>query len=396
MIKHLTILLVSLLLSANMVAQNDGEIFTDFSLDLKLDYRQFFNDGLYDGQKNSYLSFAFQPEFEAEWKNGQYNFKFTSFSRIDQHDSRRTHFDIREMYWQMVKGNGELSIGSKKVFWGKTESAHLVDIINQTDFVESFDGEEKLGQPMVHYSYLTDVGIFDLFYLPYFRTRQFAGKAGRLRTPIILDGSEFPYESSAEEFRPGFAGRWSHYIGKFDIGVSHFYGTGREPIITDFTTFQPIYAVINQTGIDIQVTTGPMLWKWESINRTSDFQDMFALAAGFEYSFYNIANAGLDIGILTEYLYDDRDEFSLNGLQNDIFAGSRLAFNDVQDTEILFGVIFDLERSTKLYSIEANRRIGNSLSVDVEARIFSDVDEKEFLYFMRDDSFMQFSLTKYF
>jgi len=385
-----------MLLTDTAWSQKDNKVITDFSAEVSLDYRQFLNDGLYPGQKNSYLSLAIQPEFEAEWKDGMHSLKLTGFGRIDQHDSRRTHFDIRELYWQMVKGNSELSIGAKKVFWGKTESAHLVDIINQTDVVESFDGEEKLGQPMLHYSHLTDVGIFDLFYLPYFRTRQFPGKNGRLRTPVILDGSDFPYESSAEEYRPGFAGRWSHYIGVFDIGISHFYGTGREPIITDFTTFQPIYAIINQTGIDIQATTGPMLWKWESINRVSDFQDMFALATGFEYSFYNIANSGMDIGILAEYLYDSRDEFALSGLQSDIFTGSRLAFNDIQDTQILFGILFDLERTTKLYSVEANRRIGNSWRVDIEARIFSDVDPEEFLYFFREDSFLEFSMTKYF
>ncbi|MDD7885073.1 hypothetical protein [Flavivirga sp. 57AJ16] len=37
-----------------------------------------------------------------------------------------------------------------------TESNHLVDIINQTDAVETFDGEEKLGQPMVQLSWGTD------------------------------------------------------------------------------------------------------------------------------------------------------------------------------------------------------------------------------------------------
>lgn len=369
--------------------------FTDFSAEVKLDYRYFPEEGLYEGQEQSYFSFAFQPEYEVEWQDGKYALKFAGFGRIDQHDSRRTHFDVRELYWQMVKGNWELSLGAKKVFWGKTESVHLVDIINQTDAVESFDGEQKLGQPMVHYSYLTNFGTLDLFYLPFFRTRQFPGRKGRLRFPVILDGRDIDYESDAEEFQPGFAARWSHYLGIFDFGISHFYGTGREPIITDFNTFTPIYGVINQTGIDLQATTGPMLWKVEAINRFNDFQDMFALAAGFEYSFYNLANKGIDIGVLAEYLYDDRDDFALNGLQSDIFTGSRIAFNDVQDTEILMGAIFDLERSTKIYSIEANRRVGDSWSIDLEARVFRDVDPTEALFFLRDDSFLQFSITKY-
>lgn len=388
---------VIFLFSGIAKSQEGKDTYTDFSAEVKLDYRWFPEDGLYEGQKKSYFSFAFEPEYLVEWQGGKYTLKATGFGRIDQHDSRRTHFDVRELYWQMVKGNWELSLGAKKIFWGKTESAHLVDIINQTDVVESFDGEQKLGQPMIHYSYLTNVGTFDLFYLPYFRTRQFPGRKGRLRFPVILDGSEIEFESSADEFQPSFAGRWSHYVGVLDFGVSHFYGVGREPIVTDFSTFDLIYGTINQTGIDIQATTGPALWKFEAIKRFNDFQDMFATVAGLEYTFYNIRNSGIDIGVLGEYLYDDRDDLTFSGLQNDVFVGSRIAFNDSQDSDILFGAIFDLERTTKIFSIEAGRRIGSSWNIDVESRIFSNVDfdPPESLLFLRNDSFLQFSITKY-
>ena len=128
----------------------EGDTYKEFTLELKGDYRYFFNEGEYAGQKEHYLSIAVQPEYFIEWKDGKYSFKFTGFARLDQHDNRRTHADIRELYWQYVEGSSELSIGLKKVFWGVTESSHLVDIINQTDAVESFDGEQKLGQPMIH------------------------------------------------------------------------------------------------------------------------------------------------------------------------------------------------------------------------------------------------------
>lgn len=56
---------------------------------------------------------------------------------------------------------------------------------------------------------------------------------------------------------------------------------------------------------------------------------MFALVGGFEYTFGNVGGSGLDIGVLGEYLYDDRDELSLSGLQSDDFTGVRLGFNDL-------------------------------------------------------------------
>ena len=127
-----------------------------------------------------------------------------------------------------MKGATEVSVGVKKIFWGKTESVHLVDIINQTDAVESFDGEQKLGELMVHFSQFTKIGTFDIFAMPYFRKRVFPGREGRLRPGsedgLVIDSRDFSFESNAEEWRPSFAFRWSHYVGVLDIGLSYFNG----------------------------------------------------------------------------------------------------------------------------------------------------------------------------
>jgi len=381
------------------LAQEDPKTYTEFSMDIEASNRYFFNEGLYPGQERNYLSISFQPEYLIEWDEGVHSIKFVGFARLDQYDDRRTHADIRELYWQTYSNNWEFSLGFKKVFWGKTESIHLVDIVNQTDAVESFDGEAKLGEFMAQATYLSNVGTFDVFVLPYFRKRVFPGRGGRLRpgdpSDIVIDSRDFDFESSAEEWRPSIAARWSHYIGVLDFGMSYFNGTGREPIITDFQTFQSIYGIIDQVGVDVQVTTGSLLLKAESIYRQNQFQDVFAWAGGFEYTFGNVGGSGLDIGLLGEYLYDDRDDIALNGLQSDIFSGVRLGFNDTKDTQVLMGAIHDVNRTTELYFIESSRRIGSSWKGVIEARGFRNVDPTEFTYFIRDDSFLQVAITKF-
>ena len=368
----------------------------DFTLKLNAESRFFLTQGLYEGQKRNYLSFAAQPEYTLKWNEDKFLFKATLFGRYDQHDSRRTHGDIRELYWQMVQNNHELSIGIKKIFWGVTESAHIVNVINQTDIIESFDGDEKLGQPMVHYSYQSKIGTFDYFFMPYFRKPTFPGEHGRLRTPFLINKSMIAFESSKEEYRPDVAFRWSHYIGKFDFGFSHFYGTSRQPLVESLENFQPVFAIVNQTGLDLQATTGPILWKLESIYNSNSVKDYTALAAGFEYTFGNVNRKGLDIGLLGEYLYDSRNKLALTSLQNDLFAGTRLAFNNAQDSQVLAGFIYDLEHSTCLFSIEASQRIKESWKVEVEGRFFENVSSAEFLYFLRKDSFLKVAINKYF
>ena len=389
-----------LIATLNVQAQEDSKVYQDFQLEVLLDNRYFFDEGLYDGQKRNYLSLAARPEYELELANGTHNFKTTLFGRWDQHDDNRTHFDVRELYYQFVKGNWELTLGAKKVFWGVTEVSHLVDIINQTDQVESFDGEQKLGQPMVHLSYLSQIGIFDFFYLPYARKRQFPALNGRLRFPIVIERDDLAIDSDIEEWHPSFAFRWSHYFGPIDIGVSNFYGVGREPLFNgqdpETGNLVLFYPIINQTGLDLQATTGPWLWKLESIYRYAEVQDFVAVDAGFEYTFGNIASSGIDIGIVGEYLYDSRDELALSSLANDAFAGIRVAFNDVQSTDFLIGAIFDLEESTKFFSLEGSRRIGQSWKAEIELRTFLSVSPNEPVNFFRQDDFLQFRISKFF
>ncbi len=375
------------------------KVIHDVEVELEGEYRYFYNKGQFQGQQDHYPSIAIRPEYSAEWNKGYESINFKGFARIDR-DEARTRWDIRELYYQKAKNNWELSIGLRKVYWGVAESNHLVDIINQTDAVESFDGEDKLGQPMVQFSWITDDwGTFDFFYLPYHRKRTFAGDEGRLRFGTVIDNDDLNYESGAEQWRQDVAIRWKYFLGAFDIGLSHFYGNGREPLFVFTPTggINAFYPVINQTGLDVQITHNAFLWKLESIYRNADAQDFLAMVAGLEFTFSNIDGNGLDIGLLGEYLYDERDELALTALQNDVFFGSRIAFNDIQDTSILLGGIKDLKQSSTIFSVEASRRFGSSWTAEIEARVFSDIETSELILSnFQDDSFLRLRISRFF
>lgn len=100
-----------------------------------------------------------------------------------------------------------------------TESQHLVDIINQTDGVEDPSGEEKLGELMLNFAWITKWGTLDFFVMPGFRERTFPGREGRFRTLIPMDLSHAEYESSLREFNTDLAVRYAHRIGDWDIGL---------------------------------------------------------------------------------------------------------------------------------------------------------------------------------
>jgi len=393
------LLILIFCLQKNLFAQENKKWESDFSTEVELEQRLFFNKGLYQGQEQFFTSGAFIPEFSLESIDGKHQFIGKLFARLAQHDDQRSHIDIRELFYRYKGKRWSITIGSKIVFWGVTESNHLVDIINQTDQLEGVDGEDKLGQPMVQFTKNTRVGTFELYYLPYARRRQFPGREGRFRFPEVLDREGIPFENNAEEWSPSFAFRWSHYLGSFDIGLSNFYGIAREPQFLGFnpqTGLQLTYPVINQTGLDLQFTKDAWLLKLESIYRGSDDLDFFAFTAGFEYTFSNIKSSGIDLGIVSEYLFDERDELTFSGFDNDVFIGTRVAFNDIQDTEFITGGIFDLSRSTYLFSFEGSRRIGKSWKIALEARVFGSVSQEELLFAFREDDVFQIKLSKFF
>lgn len=378
----------------------------EWSGDISLQSRHFSEDALLPSQFNEYGSVAIKAEWFHGWDDGKQSITFVPFTRWDQHDEERTHSDIRELSYLKVFDASELRVGVRKVFWGVSESQHLVDVINQTDLVESMDGEQKLGQPMINYALIQDWGTVDLFILPYFRERTFAGINGRLRSSLHVDTDNPIYESSDKENHIDYAARWSHSTGDWDVGLSHFNGTNREPSFipgNGNTVLIPVYSLMQQTGLDVQATKEAWLWKMEVISRNIKAgnyiaaSNYIAATAGFEYTFTGVFESASDIGLVVEYLYDDRMSQVATPFEDDFMLGVRWTKNDENDTSVLVGVIADQNDSSRLYSIEASRRIGESWKLNLEARVFEGItNAANPLYSLRDDDFVQIDLAYYF
>ena len=352
-------------------------------------------------QDSQHGSVALSPEYQMERDDGRQRIAFNPFFRYDFQDSKRTHADLRELYWQVERGPWLAKAGVDLVFWGVAESQHLVDIINQTDLVENIDGEDKLGQPMLNIDYMTDsAGTWQVWLLPWFRERTFPGRHGRLRTEPPVDGDDAIYDSADEEEHLDLALRWSHFIGNWDIGIAHFSGNSREPLLLPSpdgkNKLVPFYPKIDQTSLDLQATLGAWLWKLEAIYSDNKLEDFYAAVGGFEFTSYGIAGGSADLGWLLEYHYDERGENLLSVFQKDLYAGVRYSGNDIASTQLLVGALYDLDNDTVFGSIEASRRFGEEWVLSLEARLFNQVDRRDPLYPLRRDDYLELQLQRFF
>ena len=374
----------------------------DVSGNVGLQARYFTQDPLWPGQDTSSLQFSLSGEAEFRWRSqgGNQRASFIPFARLDDTDNERTHADLREAYWAFEGDTAELLVGANKVFWGVTESVHLVDIINQTDLVEDIDREDKLGQPMVNVAVQQDWGLLDFYVMPYFRERTFPGVEGRFRPPVPVDGDAAVYESGAGRYHTDLAVRYSHYFDEVDLGVYYFKGTSREPrlvLASDGSRFIPNYDLIDQVGLDLQYTREAWLWKLESIVRNG-FQETFGAAVGgFEYTFFGVSESGADVGVLAEYQYDNRSMAEpITFADNDIFLATRLTLNDAQDTALLAGVTMDTKTSETYLNIEGERRFGSNIVISLRARFITGSSPPEPSYALSNDDYVQLEFKGYF
>ena len=385
----------------------------DIGAEVAGELRYFPNDPLYAGQFDHLQpSLAIEPDIRWESDDRKHQIVLVPYARIDSRDEERTHVDLREGYYRYNAGAGwSLTLGAVKVFWGRTESRHLVDIVNQTDAVEDIDEEDKLGQPMANLTLINDWGTLNLFVMSGFRTRTFPSVDGRLRFALPVDTDAEIINRDWGRGAVDVAARYSHYIGNWDFGVSVFHGTSREPrFAIDLANqrIRPVYDTITQGGVDLQYTKDAWLWKLEAIVREGHGDVFAAAVGGFEYTLYQIFGGNADLGLLAEYQYDGRDDNMVLETagpafvapvafgDNDIFAGARLALNDLQDTSLLAGATVDANDAFIGMFVEAQRRVGQNWTAELEARLFLNADPQNAAFPIRDDDFMTLRITRYF
>ena len=375
---------------------------------LSLETRWFPRTAGFDGQRNYNAGFVVEPQL---FFKGAENFSIAvvPFFRYDAADRNYTHADLREAYLllngPLGENEWELRLGIDRVFWGVAEVRNPVNIVNQTDLVEDTGEKTKLGQPMAQLTLSGDWGAVGLFAISYHRKRTFPGRRGRLRPDLKIDNDLATYESGAKEWHIDFAARYSHNFGPLDVGLSVFDGTSREPVMRPAAfrlvegqpvpgALAPHYEQILQFGLDAQLTVESWLLKLEVIHRSGASnlagkkETYAAFVGGGEYTFGGIFESDADLGLLAEWLFDGRRHRANNQYQNDLFLGARLSLNDVQGAAFTLGTLIDLDYGTRTLSLEFERRLTDSVSVEAEAAFLLHVGKGDIaIYPTRRDSF---------
>ncbi len=380
-----------------VTSQDTSELKIESDSTLSVETRFFPKNGA-QGQSQWAGSAAFLQEWYWRSEDEKSSWVVSPYGRIDAEDQQRHLFDIRQAYWLQVGDSWELKAGLDQVFWGVTESQHLVDVVNQTDLADRPDGETKLGQPLIQLNLLGEWGSLQTLVLPWFRERTVPGESGRLRLPLPIEQDEAVYESQAKQQHVDWAVRYSKQLDQLDIAISYFDGTSRDPLLlVSPEQILPYYPQMQQWGLEGQWIVDSWLWKLEAIQRKTTQSSYSAYTTGFEYSAVGVIETIVDVGWIVEYQYDSRGQDALTPAQRDLFLGTRIAFNDEAGSELLMGLGQDLQNgATRIGKVEGSSRLSNNVRVRFDAWMFQTDAPTDPIWWFRRDDYVQLGLDYYF
>tara|TARA_B100001173_G_scaffold274519_1_gene254182 strand:- start:36 stop:1214 length:1179 start_codon:yes stop_codon:yes gene_type:complete len=338
-----------------------GETYSEQYGSIKLSGTYFIQDISNDNRKNTKLDSELEYNFYLEKDNIE--FKVQSKIKLGN-PTLNDQINFNEAYVSGYRDNFDYLIGNNIIFWGKSEFYNPVDVINSQDFSKGLNKGEKIGQPMINFKRYLDIGDLDL-YLLYPTKNIYPSK--KIRSQIALNFDDYSkYSNGASVTNLGIGARLSGYKGNIDYGISIYNGNTKDPALNIINgKIVPNYSEISQIGFDFQLTRDSDLYKSEIIYRSDQFDsnnilsNYYASNLGYEKTIFNFLERNWDLGLLAEHTYDSRGRTSHTGFQNDLFLGTTLALNDIQDTQSRFILINDLDRQTR------------SMTFTYESRFFS-------------------------
>ncbi len=347
---------------------------------------------------------------EVSHKHKPFQEKVRVFGRLDGRDSNRTVLIAEELWAEVKFGDFRLRVGADIINWTATEAFHPADIINARNLDSDSESYEKLGEPMVRLSYKLGSGTVSAYFFPYYTRTIFPAQSSRLS--FIPPGIEVgPFlrmradgQLTESNFGPQGAFRITQSFRGVDIGlhVIHIMDRLQPEVIFDpvLGAPRPLFRTLTQIGGTYQHVLGAFILKFEGgyrifavpdrevtpLGPVQD-RDHLQLALGLEYGF--IVD-GAEVTVLAEaqsiFIGDEIRDFvrgddvdtatfdeirrNLGVFQRDAMAGVRVAFNDVNSSQLLVLGIIDIDDPEQvLVNASYSQRIGNSWAINAGLRL---------------------------
>jgi hypothetical protein len=249
-----------------------------------------------------------------ELKTDIYDYKLLSaiIGLYDTDEENRTYLKFNELYIEKEYDTLAWRVGRDIKFWGALELHNPSDIYNRknTD-LDRFDKDQKLGSDG-----MSATCFFD--------------------NDTDISAIVSTYENNITKYLK--------YSGSVDIqdGVDFGFVAKADDINTKYINYTTLVSSAN-------------IYKLEYSKTDTKKNNTHEMGAGFERTFYNIV-AKADLVTIVEYYNSNIKYQNMFVYQNDIFVGVKYNINDTSSSDILAGVIKDIDENSYTYSLETSTK----------------------------------------
>lgn len=428
------------LTAALLIAPVAGQA-NEFSLSGQVDVglRHYTEDGKFPGQEDSgYDPFA-SVRLDSNFGIGSGELVF-QLSYLKDDRNGRTFLNPQKAYYTNTLDGWDFVLGYNLEDWGVSTGRSLVNVLNARNQTNQLGSSDLIGTPMANANVFTDMGTFSLYILGDEVEDNFGDEATRQRGPIFTDDRLIRYEDDdSVDVALRFSNSFSLGNGSLDIGASVFDGTSREALslpgcvqadatvseaacdafnanvlsaynagatpiesalasgIAAVTALTPYYQEVREYGLTAVYAQGNTQLRFEGIHRETSDESFSAAIIGGDRTFYDAFGGDGTLIVALEYHYDDRsDRQPVTVFEDDVYFGLNYAHNDTNDAKFNFGMFYDLEESSKIYTMSASRRIGDRFRVGVSANHIEADSINDPLINADGDSYFELSVSTFF
>ncbi len=291
----------------------------------------------------------------------------------------RRYIMLNELYFTKEYEDYSFTFGKTIKYWGELEGFNIADIYNQKNYLlDPFNKSDKLGSIGLTLTKYFDENSLEVGVKLYEENIKYPSvNSPYYPFPINYDKE---LQLSNKRYTPTVYMTYNlltddNLDSDTKLILMHGYDNKRYFVPINQTTLSQYAYRVNKILLLSNMLYQDIIFKYEvSYTDVIDdeiMSDYAQLSFGIEKSFYDIAN--VDIGVYLEYykyiyMQDGQIEnVDISEIYNDdIFSALKINFNDVRDSEIKGGFLYDTNNQEKVFKLEAKSRIIDSFILNVE------------------------------
>lgn len=371
------------------IKANADTIFDFIDLDLATTSRYYYVAA--EGDSNNKYSKGFKAEAKFNYKYENIRFNGLAFTNWDSTDDSRSYSNIRQANIYVNNNNFTFGLGVDTFFWGVSESINVVNVLNQSDIMESLDGKVKYGQTFVSINTRFSNGDFSFYYLPLFQEQSFPERPSY--GLAISKNAVFEHDKK----RGGIAARGLFYFDRLEFALSYFKGTRRSALLarhaTEMAVLTPYYIQTVNYLVDGVYIAEDFTLKFEAKTGLEQNAGFTTFNLGIEYPSYAFSKLVEEVIFIAEYAFDDRKLSAETHGQNDIFLGGKFNFGYSEQGNVRFLYSYDFDYRSQYAELSYEYRLNDYFRFKAKAlKVLSAPERDQRLYALSGEEFINLSL----